>query len=239
MSTPTVTAAESVPLDDVAFEAALRGEREHYWDRHPFHRRMDSGALNPEQLRAWVANRWYYQNALPQKDAAVIANCPLAEIRRQWVTRIVYHDGLGSDDGGRAQWLRLADAVGLNREEVLDERHVVPGVRHAVDSYLAFARTRTWSEGVASSLTELFAPTAMAARMTSWRKHYRWIAPEGLGYFDRRVNHAKIEGHDALRIVIGHCRTREGQDAAVAAVKFKLGVLWGMVDAIDQRTRSW
>jgi pyrroloquinoline-quinone synthase len=219
--------------DGFAFEAALRGEEHGYWDRHPFHQRMDAGELGEAHLRAWVANRWYYQKTLPQKDAAIIANCPLPEVRRRWVGRIAYHDGADDDHGGRARWLALAVAVGLTRDEVVDERHVVPGVRHAVDAYLAFARTRPWYEGVASSLTELFAPTAMANRIASWRKHYPWISSEGLRYFEHRVDCAKDEGDDALRIVLSHCRSRERQDGAVAAIRFKTGVLWGMLDAIE------
>lgn len=225
-----------LPLSAEDFELALRGEQRDYWDRHPFHRRMARGELCVAHLRAWVANRWYYQSILPRKDAAVIANCPVPEVRRRWIGRILYHDGVGDDDGGHARWLMLATAVGLSREEVIDERHVVPGVRHAVDAYLAFARERPWYEGVASSLTELFAPEAMTARMESWRKFYPWVPDEGLRYFDDRVGRATAEGADALRIVLSHCRSRERQDAAVAAVRFKLGVLWGMVDAIDHAT---
>jgi pyrroloquinoline-quinone synthase len=234
----TVTLPIDRPLDENAFEVALRGEERDYWDQHPFHRRMAAGELNAGQLSAWVANRWYYQNALPQKDAAVIANCPLPEVRRRWVRRIVYHDGTGDGDGGRAMWLTLAESVGLARQEVIDERHVVPGVRHAVDAYVAFARQRPWYEGVASSLTELFAPRAMAARMAAWRQHYPWIPSEGLGYFDDRVIRASTEGEDALQIVMCHCRSSAQQGAAVAAVRFKLGVLWGMVDAIDHATEA-
>ena len=76
----------------------------------------------------------------------------------------------------------------------------------------------------------------MAARITAWRQHYPWIPGDGLGYFDDRVVRATTEGEDALRMVMCHCRSREQQDAAVAAVRFKLSVLWGMVDAIDHAT---
>ena len=73
--------------------------------------------------------------------------------------RIVDHDGAVEGEGGIEAWLRLAEAVGLTREEVLEERHLVPGVRFATEAYVTFARTKPWIEAVASSLTELFAPT--------------------------------------------------------------------------------
>ena len=78
----------------------------------------------------------------------------------------------------------LAEAVGLTRDEVVDERHVLVGVRFAVDAYLAFCRSRPWLEGVAAALTELFSPDLMSDRIVAWRRHYGWIRPEGFAYFE-------------------------------------------------------
>lgn len=215
------------------FEGMLRAAERSYWDKHPFHQRMDSGELDPADLRAWVANRWYYQRSLPQKDAAIVANCPLPEIRRRWLPRIVYHDGATADGGGCARWLLLAEAVGLSRAEVVDERHVLPGVRFAVDSYVTFARSRPWVEGIASSLTELFAPQAMATRTAALRRHYSWLNHDALEYFDSRIPRARDECADALDIVLTHCTSRDTQDAAARALEFKTDVLWSMLDAIE------
>ena len=145
--------------------AALRAQSQRYHDRHPFHRKMNEGGLSRRQVQGWVANRFYYQENLPLKDAAILANCPHREVRRRWIRRILDHDGTVDGEGGIEAWLRLGEAVGLTRDEVQDERHVVPGVRFAVDAYVNFSRTRPWVEAVASSLTELFAPDLMAERL--------------------------------------------------------------------------
>ncbi len=220
------------------FEGMLRAQERSYWDKHPFHQRMAAGELEPSQLRAYVANRWHYQRSLPQKDAAIIANCPLPEVRRRWLPRIAYHDGTANGDGGCARWLVLADAVGLNRAEVVDELHLLPGVRFAVDSYVTFARTRPWIEGIASSLTELFAPQAMVARAAALRKYYSWIDQDALGYFDCRIDRAREECADALDIVLTHCRSRDSQNAAARALAFKTDVLWSMLDAIEHSLQA-
>ena len=67
-----------------------------YHDKHPFHVAMNEGRLSPEALRGWVANRFYYQRNIPIKDAAILANCPLREVRRAWIHRIIDHDGVSS-----------------------------------------------------------------------------------------------------------------------------------------------
>src|SRR5919198_5931917 len=72
-----------------------------YHDKHPFHVAMNEGRLSPEALRGWVANRFYYQRNIPMKDAAILANCPVREVRRAWIHRILDHDGV-EDSGGRS-----------------------------------------------------------------------------------------------------------------------------------------
>jgi pyrroloquinoline-quinone synthase len=222
-----------------SFVAALRGQSQRYHDQHPFHRKMNEGKLSPRQIQGWVANRFYYQENLPRKDAAIIANCPDRDVRRRWLQRILDHDGAdhdgtGGGEGGIEAWVRLADAVGLTREEVWDERHVVPGVRFAVDAYVTFARTRPWVEAVASSLTELFAPDLMAERLAAFERYYPWIDPAELAYFRARLSQAPRDSRHALEVVTQRCRTPEEQAAAVAALSFKCDVLWSMLDAIDR-----
>jgi pyrroloquinoline-quinone synthase len=214
--------------------AALRAQSQRYHDRHPFHRKMNEGALSRRQVQGWVANRFYYQENLPLKDAAILANCPHREVRRRWIRRILDHDGTVDGEGGIEAWLRLGEAVGLTRDEVQDERHVVPGVRFAVDAYVNFSRTRPWVEAVASSLTELFAPDLMAERLAAFERHYPWIDPQGLAYFRARLTQAPRDSEHALQVVLEHCRTPDEQAAAVAALSFKCDVLWSMLDAIDR-----
>ncbi|MGW5720394.1 pyrroloquinoline-quinone synthase PqqC [Amycolatopsis sp. NPDC003865] len=225
------------PLAESAFIAALRGLSSRYWGTHPFHHRLHAGELDAHGLRIWAANRWYYQCQLPQKDAAIISNCPLPEIRRQWLDRIVYHDGPHAGTGGIERWLRLCEAVGLDRDEVLDERHVAPGVRFAVDAYVTFARTKPWWEAVASGLTEMFAGHLMQQRVADMLAHYSWIAREDLAYFTNRIDKVSGEGKDTLDIVVRHCVTREQQDRAIAALSFKCDVLWSILDAIERAAR--
>jgi len=212
----------------------LRAHSQSYHSAHPFHLRMNEGALRPDQIRGWVANRYYYQEMIPRKDAAILANCPDPAVRRRWIRRIIDHDGDGPGQGGIEAWLRLGEACGLTREEISDHRHLVPGVRFAVDAYVTFARTRSWVEAVASSLTELFAPDLMADRLAAFEQRYTWIAPDGLAYFRARLEQAPRDCEHALEVVTQYCRTPLDRDAAVAALSFKCDVLWSMMDAIEK-----
>jgi pyrroloquinoline-quinone synthase len=226
------------------FEARLRERGKAYHIHHPFNLMLNTGRATPEQIRGWVANRFCYQTAIPVKDAAVMANCPDRDVRRGWVQRILDHDGYDMqgadgarivDPGGIEAWLRLATAVGLTREEVLDSRHVVPGVRFAVDAYVNFARRAPWQEAVCSSLTELFAPEIHKQRLATWPEHYGWIDTEGLQYFRNRVSQARRDVEQGLAITLAYFKTRALQQRALDVLQFKLDVLWSMNDAMALR----
>ena len=100
------------------FEAQLLAQGRGYHIHHPFNLALNTGTARPEQIRGWVANRFYYQTNIPIKDAAILSNCTDRAVRRAWVQRILDHDGYGEDPGGIESWLRLAEAVGLARESV-------------------------------------------------------------------------------------------------------------------------
>lgn len=220
-------------LDRETFITKLRevGGRA-YHDKHPFHVAMNEGRLSPDALRGWVANRFYYQHNIPIKDAAILSNCPLREIRRVWIHRIIDHDGSIENKGGIEAWLRLGEACGLSRNDLLEDRHLQPGVRFAVDAYVNFARRQPWPVAIASSLTELFAPDLMATRLAAFEKFYTWIDPSGLDYFRRRVTQARHDSGEALAITLEHCNTYELQSAAIRGLEFKCDVLWSMLDPI-------
>ncbi|CAN5412992.1 pyrroloquinoline-quinone synthase PqqC [soil metagenome] len=233
---PAPTAGSEPAWTRDEFEAKLRERGRSYHIHHPFNVMLNTGRATPEQVRGWVANRFYYQIAIPIKDAAVLSNCPDQEVRRGWVQRILDHDGFElngvKDPGGIEAWLRLAEAVGLTREEVTDLRHVTPTLRFAVDAYVNFARRAPWQEAVCSSLTELFAPEIHKQRLATWPEHYPWIEPEGMSYFRNRVSQARRDVEQGLAITLAHFTTRPLQERALEVLQFKLDILWTLNDAM-------
>lgn len=229
----TMTSNNKPALSRDEFEKALRDKGRLYHTEHPFHIAMYKGLSTPEQIRGWVANRFYYQINIPLKDAAIMANCPDPDTRRQWVQRILDHDGYEDTEGGIEAWLALGEAVGLTREEIISQEHVLPGVRFAVDAYVNFARRATWQEAASSSLTELFAPKIHQSRLDVWPTHYPWIKEDGYQYFRNRLSEARRDVEHGLTITLDHYTTREQQDRMLEILQFKLDILWSMLDAMS------
>ncbi len=215
------------------FIERLRREGEsRYHDRHRYHVLMHEGKLSRVQLQQWVLNRYYYQTRIPIKDALILSKSEDPAFRRMWIRRIRDHDGEAEGEGGLAMWLRLADGVGLDREEVAACRSVLPGVRAACDSYVELVRSRSLVEAVASSLTEFFAPDLMTKRVLAWEKHYPWVDPAMLAYFRSRVTRARRDSQEAIEFVTRHAASPELQDACVDALIRKTEVLWKLLDSV-------
>lgn len=223
----------SAPLVSEAFIEQLREEgSKRYHDHHPYHVLMHEGKLTRRQLQAWVLNRYYYQTRIPIKDALILSKSEDPGFRRMWLRRIIDHDGEREEEGGLALWLRLAEGVGLEREEVASCRSVLPGVRFACDAYVELVRERSLVEAVASSLTEFFAPDLMSKRILAWETHYPWVSQDMLGYFRSRVPRARRDSEEAITFVVRHATTYELQERCVAALIRKCEILWGLLDAV-------
>jgi pyrroloquinoline-quinone synthase len=196
---------------------------------------MHDGKLTQLQLQQWVLNRYYYQTRVPIKDAIILSKSEDPAFRRMWIRRIHDHDG---DEEGRGQgaglelWLRLAEGVGLDREEVASCRSVLPGVRFACDGYVTLVRDHSLVEAVASSLTEFFAPDLMTRRVIAWERHYPWVSREMLEYFRSRVPRARRDSQEAMDFVIRHATTYELQARCVAALIRKTEILWHLLDCL-------
>ena len=220
------------PWSRQEFEQHLRDKEKYYHIHHPFHVLMNSGKLDKPAIKGWVANRFYYQTSIPVKDAAIMANCRDRDVRRQWVQRIIDHDGQQGEDGGIEAWLQLGEAVGLSRADLLSEQHVLPGVRFAIDAYYNFARTATWQEAACSSLTELFAPKIHQKRLDNWPQHYTWIDAKGYSYFRKRLSEARRDVQHGLDVTLDYFKTRAEQERALNILQLKLDILWTMLDAM-------
>ncbi len=222
------------PMSVADFEAAIRAVgAERYHDKHPFHHMLHGGKLAQPQVQAWALNRYCYQSAVPRKDAALISRLHDRALRREWVHRILDHDGFGEEEGGIERWLILTDGLGLDRSYVASMKGALPATRFAVEAYVTFVREQPITVAVASSLTELFAPKIHKERIAGMLENYDFIDDKVMAYFKRRLAQAPRDADFALQYVLQNAKTRDEQEACVDAVRFKCNVLWVQLDALQ------
>ena len=153
-------------------------------------------------------------------------------LRREWRKRIIDHDGMTDDEGGIRRWLALTDGLDLDRAYVESAKGVLPATKFAVEAYVHFVREKSLLEAIASSLTELFSPMAIGARVRGMLENYDYITPEILAYFDKRPVQATRDSDFALGYVREHALRTDQQQDVIAALNFKCSVLWAQLDAL-------
>lgn len=225
----------TVPLTSAEeLEARLREiGATRYHNLHLFHRLLHGGKLNRGQIQAWALNRYYYQAAIPIKDAIVLSRFRDRSLRREWIHRIVDHDGRTGEEGGIDRWLKLTDFLGLDRDYVQSTEGILPATRFAVDAYVNFVRDRSPLEAVASSLTEMFAPGIHEERIAGLLANYDFFTDEVMAYFRKRLVQAPRDAGFALDYVRRESRTEADREAVCRALSFKTDVLWVQLDALQ------
>lgn len=203
-----------------------------YHHLHPFHKLLHSGKLTKNQVRAWALNRYCYQAAIPLKDATILSRINNPALRRKWRQRIIDHDGSESDDGGIRRWVALTDELGLDRTYVESKQGALPATIFAVEAYVHFVRDRSLLEAIASSLTELFSPDIISARVSGMLANYEYISEKALHYFDERLTQAPRDANFALDFVKNNAVRPDQQAAVINALVFKCNVLWAQLDAL-------
>ena len=246
-NTTKLLTLDLLSLDELRTQLRAVGE-ERYHHKHPFHLRMHEGRLTRGQLQAWALNRYYYQSMIPIKDSIILSRGADPAFRRAWRKRVIDHDGDAHDgndhdhgargglakvknEGGIQRWLKLAEAAGLNPDEVRAGTGILPATRFAVNEYLNIVRSRSLLEAVASSLTEMFSRDLISLRMEKLRRHYSWLAV-GLDYFEARLTQAPEDAQFAVNYVYEHAQTRAEQDLAIQALRDKCDILWAQLDAL-------
>jgi pyrroloquinoline-quinone synthase len=224
------SAERLLSFDELRAQLRAVGE-ERYHHKHPFHLLMHEGRLSREQLQAWALNRYYYQSMIPIKDAIILSRGTDPEFRRAWRKRVIDHDGDAASEGGIKRWLKLAEATGLDPDQVRAGIGILPATRFAVNEYLNIVRSRGLLEAVASSLTEMFSRDLISLRMEKLRHHYPWLTG-GLDYFEARLTQAPEDAHYAVNYVYENAKTRGQQELAIQALRDKCDILWAQLDAL-------
>ena len=212
-----------------AFRDELKTLAYRYHVHHPFDKLLQSGMASREMLRMWASNRFYYQDTIPRKDAAILSKCPDSEIRRAWIPHIVTHDV----DGALSEWLMLTRSLGLTDAEVTAGVHLLPATRFACDAYYHFCKDASWQDGMCASMTHLFAGDIHQKRIAHWPDRYPWLPSEAFVYFRNRTQTLPSEVDTTLRLLAQHyASVPNGLDRAKEILRFKQNVLWCMMDAL-------
>ena len=145
--------------------------KQRYHSLHPFHKLLHSGKLSFQQVQAWALNRFYYQWSIPRKDLTLMARIDDVDLRLEWRSRVIDHEGDIDGKGGIQRYLQLCEKLNLDLDYVKSCQGLLPATKFAVDAYVNFVEEKSLLEAIASSLTEIYAPAIHQERRTGLSKH--------------------------------------------------------------------
>jgi len=125
----------SIPMSRKQFISALtKLGQEMYHSLHPFHKLLHTGKLSHGQVQAWALNRYYYQCSIPRKDLTLMARIDDVELRLEWRSRVIDHEGDIDGKGGIKRYLQLCERLDLNLNYVKSCKGLLPASKFAVDA---------------------------------------------------------------------------------------------------------
>ena len=203
---------------------------------HPWNVALAAGTVSKKAVVEYVKNRYYFLANINRKDAQIIANCPISDARRSLMRKYIDEEGqdiFGGKLGPHYEmWVKVAEGLGISRDELASFSDVVPAYRYTVDAIFSFAKHHGWLEGLASTyategqMWRRYTPTdehgdqKLMGEGEALRKFYG-LPDSALEFYNVHSDANDEHGDICENILRKYCTTQELQRKALAAARFR------------------
>jgi len=224
------------------FIAAIWQERRRYVREgrikqpHPWRVALSEGKVSRRALIEYVKNRYYFLANINRKDAQVIANCPVSDARRMLLRKYIDEEGQDVTGGQLGphyeMWLKISEALGIQRDVMQSFADVLPVYRYTVDAVFTFAKNQSWLEGVAATyategrMWKRYTPKqehkedGLLNEGEAMARHYG-LPNDALLFYHVHSDANDEHGDINEAILKKYCVTAEAQEKAQAAARFR------------------
>lgn len=214
---------------DVRARLEQRVQSRHLLD-HPFYQRWSRGELTAAELQEYARQYWHYTLAFPTFVSGIHSGSDDIALRQMLLENLVEEER-GAENHPEL-WLRFCDALGLDRNEVL-ESEPNEATRALVSTMRGLSRDGATHEGLASLFAyESQVPAVAKAKIEGLAKHYAMEKPRDIAFFSVHetadVHHSQTAGDLLDRL----CDTEEKRLASEAAAQQTLDAWYGFLDAV-------
>jgi len=197
--------------------------------RHPFYTKWVAGTLPKEALQEYARQYYAFESSFPRFLSALHSRTDSAETRQALL------DNLWDEEHGDANhpelWLRFAEGVGLDRDEV-EHAERNEATRRLVGTYFRASREAPIGAGVSALYAyEAQVPQVAQAKIDGLRDRYHIDDSRTLGFFETHayldVEHSRAERRMVRELGEGH------EDEVIATTGEALDAWWEFLDAVD------
>lgn len=218
-------------LDRTQFESnLLAAVMEYSMLKHPFYVAWSEGKLTRSVLAEYAKQYYAHVRAFPTYVSAVHSRCEDVATRQILLENLIEEER--GDENHPELWLRFAEGLGVDREEVKDAELLT-----STKASVARLKELTQSEDYRDGLAALYAYESQIPEVARTKR-------EGLKSFygiadERAVSFFRIhEGIDVLhqqvekQILNERCQSLDDQEWAVAIAKESARALWSFLDGV-------
>lgn len=191
--------------------------------KHPFYKRWQKGKVAPEVLREYAKQYYAYESQLPQFLVSAISHLEEGPVRSAVEENLA--DESGRPEPHPALWIRFAEALGLDAEEVKRAKPL-PRTANLVGTYQLLC-----NRGADEALGALYAYESQFSAIAKTkadglRDFYGVTDDKALEFFDL---HSVLDDDHAAALRSGLTENELARESVQLAVE----AWWGMLDQFE------
>jgi pyrroloquinoline-quinone synthase len=184
---------------------------------HPFYQMWNRGELTLETLREYAKEYYHQVRFFPTYVSAIHSNCDDMEVRQMLLENLVEEEQ--GPDNHPELWLRFGEALGLERDEMLNHKYLRQ-TRASVTLLRELAKRDNPAEGLASLYAyESQFPAVSETKVEGLKKHYGIDSENGTIFFDVHMEADIIHSQVARDALERLCKTDAEKEAALDATR--------------------
>ena len=196
---------------------------------HPFYTKWVAGTLPRAAIQDYARQYYAFESSFPRFLSAIHARTEDASVRQDLLENL--WDEEHGDENHAELWLRFAEGVGVERQDVLGVART-EATQALVATYRRSATEAPVVAGVAAiHAYERQVPEVATAKIDGLRRHYGVSDPRTLGFWE--VHRSLDEEHAGAERRILADLTEAEPEAAMAATGEALDGWWSFLDSVD------
>jgi pyrroloquinoline-quinone synthase len=199
--------------------------------KHPFYTKWREGTLSREALQEYARQYYAFESTFPRLLSALHTRSEDAAVRQSIL------DNLWDEEHGDANhaelWLRFAEGIGVDREDVRSASHN-DGTKRLLSTYRSAVADAPLAAGVAALYAyEGQVPEVATEKINGLRDRYGVDDARTLSFFAVHST-LDVEHSGAERDMIASLAASEAdEEAALATTRAALDAWWGFLSAVD------
>jgi len=200
---------------------------------HRFYTRWQAGQLTREELQGYAKEYYSFEKEFPRFVSSIHSKCDDLQMRQHLLENLV-HEERGEENHPEL-WLRFAEGVGVNREEVKGHFH-----SDETEHLLRVFRKHSQSSDISDGLAALYAyerqqPDVARQKIDGLRCFYQ-VTDDGATAFFRAhqvydVYHAETE----ISLLGELCKDAATEERAIKVAEEALDALYDFLDGVERR----